>query len=382
MIVDKSTKIYVGDTKIKKVKQGEEQIFPLGSIYGIRRQLSSSSPTWERIEDSVGLMANATHDGSPVRNDFDELYPWSDIISYNYDVANDNITAYYGDNNFQFDGSNGQVLTKIPEFWWKRYQDNDWEYIYISTSEEEGFNYSPEFSIARFLMGSQNNQARSISGIIPTYCNISSARSMVQAVSSKLCLLDYHYFLILLLYLVEYANYDCQSILGLGCCSNSSPSTGGCNSLGMKSGCLYNDGYHSVVYRGMEDLYSYYFQTLDGMITKDNYVISISCNPNDYGDHGKYQPLSVQYCYGVWSPITQLTYDPNYPMVQLPKTNSGGSFTTYMCDANYSFNGGSRVVQVGGSRYYNNYNGLWCVAMANSFGSSFNDMGYRFIKYK
>ena len=207
-------------------------------------------------------------------------------------------------------------------------------------------------------MGNQNNQARSISGIIPTYCNISSARSMVQAVSSKLCLLDYHYFIIQLLYLVEYADYNSQSILGLGCCSNSSPQTGGCNSLGMKSGCLYNDGYHSVVYRGMEDLYSYYFQTLDGMITKSNYIVGVSCNPDDYGNYSKYQSMSGQYSQGNWSPITQLTYDPNYPMVQLPKANSGGSFTTYMCDANYSFGSDSCVVQFGGSKYYNNYNGL------------------------
>ena len=39
---------------------------------------------WERIEDSVGLIANATKDGSEVENDFDNIYPWSDIITYNY----------------------------------------------------------------------------------------------------------------------------------------------------------------------------------------------------------------------------------------------------------------------------------------------------------
>lgn len=75
MIVNKQTKIYVGDSRIKKVNQGEIKIYPLGQIFGVRRQISSSSPAWERLGDAVGLVANATHDGSSVRNDFDELYP-------------------------------------------------------------------------------------------------------------------------------------------------------------------------------------------------------------------------------------------------------------------------------------------------------------------
>ena len=57
-----------------------------GHIYGVKRNIESSDPAWERIEDSIGLVANATHDGTEVENDFDNIYPWSDIISYNYDI--------------------------------------------------------------------------------------------------------------------------------------------------------------------------------------------------------------------------------------------------------------------------------------------------------
>jgi len=56
-----------------------------GTIYGVKRDIESVSTEWERIEDSVGLVANATKDGSEVQNDFDNIYPWSDIITYNYD---------------------------------------------------------------------------------------------------------------------------------------------------------------------------------------------------------------------------------------------------------------------------------------------------------
>jgi hypothetical protein len=54
--------------------------------YGISRDITSSSSAWTRTEGSVGLVANATKDGTPVQNDFDSLYPWSDIISYNYNL--------------------------------------------------------------------------------------------------------------------------------------------------------------------------------------------------------------------------------------------------------------------------------------------------------
>lgn len=42
----------------------------VGKVYGVRRAKSNNtSPTWERIIDSVGLEANATHDGTAVTND-------------------------------------------------------------------------------------------------------------------------------------------------------------------------------------------------------------------------------------------------------------------------------------------------------------------------
>ena len=50
-----------------------------------------------------------------------------------------------------------------------------------------------------------------------------------------------------MLYLVEYADYDSQSVLGKGVAENDGAITmGGTDSLGMKSGCLVNDGKHSM----------------------------------------------------------------------------------------------------------------------------------------
>lgn len=70
-------------------------------IYGVKRNIESSDPAWERIGDSVGLVANATHDGTEVQNDFDNIYPYSDIISYNYDTQAQRVTAYIRRTNVQ-----------------------------------------------------------------------------------------------------------------------------------------------------------------------------------------------------------------------------------------------------------------------------------------
>jgi hypothetical protein len=112
------TTVYV--TQVELEQAINKVLKKTGKIYGIKRQITpdNSSSAWTRIEDAVGLIANATKNGGAVQNDFDSLYPWSDIITYNYDVQGKRITAYYGEPTFSFDGSNGEVLTRIPEFWY------------------------------------------------------------------------------------------------------------------------------------------------------------------------------------------------------------------------------------------------------------------------
>ena len=189
-------------------------------VYGIKRQISSSSTAWERIENNKGLEANATLNGElKGKNDFDTLYPWSGIKSYNYDRANDTITAWYGEAGYRSDGSNGDVLTYIPAFWYKRVQEGGYEYIYISAINPNDNTYtkSEAFSIARYETYVENNVAYSKSGVVPKVStNINTFRNITKGTSSKYCLMDYRYFALQLLYLVEYADYNSQAKLGNG----------------------------------------------------------------------------------------------------------------------------------------------------------------------
>lgn len=187
------------------------------TVYGIKRSLSSTSSEWTRTDNAVGMVANATHDGSSVTNDFDSVYPWSDIYTYNYDKTTGLETAKIGDSNFKFDGTNGEVLTKIPEFYYKRWRDTEYEYMQISKYAIDGFTKSPAFSVGRYDSTVISGAIHSYSGYCPEVNrNITSFRNLSKAVGTNFGQLDYRYFLLQMLYLVEYADYNSQSKLGNG----------------------------------------------------------------------------------------------------------------------------------------------------------------------
>ena len=438
------------------------------TIYGIKRSLTTSSSAWERTDNAVGLVANATHDGTAVTNDFDSIYPWSDIITYNYDTTNKVITAYLGDNNFAFDGSNGEVLTRIPEFYYKRYRDEDYEYIQISKYAIEGFTKSPAFSVGRYDTSYDGSKAHSVSGAVPeVQRSIVSFRTISRAVGEGFGQLDYHYFLLQMLYLVEYADYNSQTKLGNGITSmrynnndkalvnetsvnriivstsvannfligqqvsigtssadnwsvakyrtitskeayddgsvtgtaiyfdgnavniavgnviwSHGQKAGHCDSLGMKSGCLSNDGKHGMIYRGIENLLGNVFQWIDGINIKD-YQAYICYDPEEYVSDkftSPYQALGYVNSSNTNTYAKELGYDENNPLIALT-TETGGASNTYMCDYYYS-SSGNRVARVGGYCYYGAFAGLWYWYLNHSSSYTYYSVGSRLLRYQ
>lgn len=185
----------------------------INKVYGIKRSLTTSSSAWERTNDSVGLNANATFDGTDVVNDFDNLYPWSKIKTVN--MADDGtINAQIGDVNFKFDGTNGEVMTYIPPFYWKRWQDSSYEYIQISNNAFDGASYSEGFYVGRYTTSSGHHSYSGVASLVNT--NITTFRTNAKAKGTGWGQMDYHYFLLQMLYLVEYADNNSQAKLGNG----------------------------------------------------------------------------------------------------------------------------------------------------------------------
>jgi len=435
--------------------------------YGIRRPVDSLLSTWERVESAKGLEAKATHDGTDVKNDFDSIYPWSDIKTYNYDTVNNKITAWIGDETFKFDGTNGEVLTYIPEFYYDHFIDDGYEYYYIAGEEIDGYIKSEEFSIGRYKMSESNGAGHSFSGATPvTQKTINEHRDLAKALGSNFGQLDWRYFTIQMLYLVEYADYDSETVLGKGminngyylgfavnkslisesnttrfviansddlwvgkqinigtgqsidsvaksrtieeitpydengvqgfsikfsgnpvnidvdnCLWSQAQKSGGCDALGMKSGCINNDGRHSVIYRGIEDIYKNVYEWVDGInVDVDSKAIYVCYDPEKY-DSTMYD-VDYEMLNYILPPSgypTKMGLDTNHPLIVLPISTSSTD-NQFTCD---SFT----VGQTSGQKYVMSISGigeghgLWFVWFSFSSNIKQDKITSRILKY-
>lgn len=452
-----------GSTEITNIDELENYVY-----YGVRRRIEqNSSSALERIGSAVGKVANATKDGSTVQNDFDNIYPWCDIITCNLDPSTNEIKAFIGDPTFDFTGNNGEVMTRIPEFYWKRYVKDGYEYILISRHNLADFTKSPEFFIGRYDSSYDGTRLHSISGEVPEVNrNIGSFRSLSKAVGTNWCQMDYHYFLLQMLYLVEYADYNSQNKLGNGITScrisdsdkallaesnvnriiintsaannflvgqqvsigtssawnwniaknrtitnkesyndgtiigtaiyfdgtpvnialnnvlwSTGQKSGHCDSLGMKSGCLANDGKHAIIYRGIENIFGNVWQFVDGINIKD-YHSYVCTNPDEYVSDVFETPYKeLGYVNANTNGYAMaLGYDKENPLFALT-TDVGGGSSTYITDYYYQ-NSGNRIALVGG--YYSSGTGagLWYWTMGIASSVTHYNLGARLLKYQ
>lgn len=463
---------------VEQVKTVLSNITSRGHIYGIKRKITdldgnvnNTSTAWTKIYDNVGLVAEAQKgSNSSVRNDYDNLYPWNGIISLNYDATNKKVNAYYGDDTFTWDGSNGEVLTRYPKFWLKRLfpvqeEDGYYEYRLIADFELQDFIKIEQFDDGRYEMYvDDNNIGHSYSGVYPKYnANIKQFMQYAKNTGDEFCIEDWRIFAIETLYLVEYADNNSQNILGRGVSEwsekkaivaesnvnriivdnasafpigrsicigtsaawnggvavnrtitsiepysdgtvtgyaiyfdgnpvniaigndiwGSAQKTGDCDSLGMKSGCLVNDGRHSVIYRGKENPFGDIFEFKAGLNVKD-YQSYINYDPSTYAPDtfdGDYKQLGYTNPNNTEGYIKVLGYDKHNPLIALPTVLGAGSNTGY-ADYCYSKNAGNRVALVGGDFgsgardgfFYWNFNG-------GSSSSNWN-VGARLLKYQ
>ena len=176
---------------------------------------------WTRLYDAVGMVANATKDGSEVQNDFDNAPIYRDIISVEED-DNGNILHYYDEEDYDPTSGNN-IMTIFPDMYLARYYVTKLDGVYerrgvASQKFSKEYNLYPGRECARYEGCLENNKLRSISGRIPLYNkNINQFRTYAKANGSNYGLEDiWTRFVIETLYLVEYANNNCQNTLGKG----------------------------------------------------------------------------------------------------------------------------------------------------------------------
>lgn len=287
-------------------------------IYGISRSRSVSAPEWARTDDAEGLTASAALGTQPGHSDFDTIYPWSEITRTTL--------------------STGDVMVKIPKFWYRRYILNDIEYIQISDKSESGFDLHPAFTTSEFIYvgayitsgsstvtsasGASVTTAKKRSWHITNAGNKGSGWSImsIEALSA-----------IQMLILVEYATYDVQTAIGAGYTgqgygTNNPIQTGSCDAIpGLTGRPSGTSNKVDVVWRGIEGLWGQVFEFLSNL-TRTEASSEILYALNASGTTLETYPAFNKY-------IINLGLDESYPYIMLAEaTTQTGSSSTYTCD--------------------------------------------------
>ena len=265
------------------------------------------------------------------------------------------VTAWKGDNRFSRDGD--FVMVYIPEFYVSYKESGTKKYFYISDVRNPGFTKHPGSGkyVGRYHM---NSSGQSVSGSSPYANTRATARNKAKSLGSKYHLYDFAtYCAIVFLYIMEFADWNCQSKIGRGYFDDNDLAlpSGGTDSMTFHTGrASGTDGKTDVQYRWIENLWGNASQWVDGFNVNSRTAYYCT-DPSKYADDTAtgYTNIGTLPASG-W--IKDLTVTDNGLLI--PKT-IGGSGTTYIPDRMWS-SSGRRVLCVGGSWNGGSFAGLLC----------------------
>lgn len=322
-------------------------------IYGVQWD-GTAATTWSRT-DAAETFVNPTpavnngNGSSP----FDTIMPWAGM------VVEDDATA--------------GKLVKIPKYWFKWTRSGNGMKLQISNGPEAGFHVSPAHADRGDGKGERdyvyvgryhcNTSYKSQAGSRPAASMTrAQARSNIHNLGSTYWQYDFAmYWTIMMLYLVEFANWNSQATIGYGC----SPSNAKFN-MGATDAMIYHTGtsaasrttYGSVQYRHIEGLWDNVFDWCDGIRFSGSTVYCIA-NPASFSDTSGGTNVGTRATSSGWiSGWTNPTAD-GFEYALYPNAVSG-SETTYVCDY-CGYNASGVVLYVGGSYGQYQYRGAFCL---------------------
>ena len=341
-------------------------------IWGVEWDKTSTT-TWTRTDsaqffvDPTPYTAGSLSYGSP----FDDVYPWKEMeIVENVSVG---------------------TMVKIPKYWYKWTDTANSLKLQIANHPEDGFSVSPAHA-ARYsgdrekdyiLVGRYhcNSNYMSAAGQAPiTNITRSLARNKIHEKGQYVFQCDFATFwTIRMLYLVEFADWDSQNVIGHGCGDNSGKVVMGyTDSMPYHTGTTQNlrtsFGY-GTQYRNIEGLWDNCFDWCDGIyfLNENIYIID---NPNAFDDAigGTYigqRPLTAGF------PIKYaVPSNSNYSWALFPQELGDGSPLTYTTDMYYSYSTGT-VLYTGSSFNQSNLRGAFYLNTEYKSTSTATNIGCR-----
>ena len=345
-------------------------------VYGIARDITASSPEWVRTDGAMTFSATASIGTVAGASDFDNIYPWSEMKRVTLD--------------------SGDVMVRIPKFYYGRYRNGNIERIQISGRADVGLSLHPAFNhggveadciyVGAYKASDNGSWMCSVSGVAPKVnLRRDQFRSVCKNKAQGWYMMDISTLsAIQMLYLVEFANNNSQAMIGRGYVDGNSAAikTGTCdvvpNLTGRPAG---TDGKTDIVYRGIEGLWGNIWEFVDGYNWNggNQYV----CNdPSKYADDTMtgYTEFSHPNAYWSGGYITTTGLDNTgvNPHIMLPSAAGSGSESTYYCDAVWSASGW-RTYAHGGSWDYASVCGLFATGLDNASSYSHPANGSRLI---
>lgn len=343
-------------------------------IYGVEWDWTSSGPTkGTRTDDAAGF-----EDPNPAVNNgngsspFDAIMPWAGM------VVEDDATA--------------GKLVKIPKYWFKWTRSGNGMKLQISNGPEAGFHVSPAHADRGDGKGERDvvyvgryhcaSDYKSKTGVQPlASITRATARTNIHALAADIWQYDFAmYWSIMMLYLVEYANWNSQATIGYGC----SPSNAKFN-MGATDNMVYHTGtsaasrttYGSVQYRHIEGLWDNVYDWCDGIRFSGSTVYCIA-NPASFSDTSGGTNVGTRATSSGWiSAWTNPTAD-GFEYALYPNAVAG-SESTFVCDY-CVYSAGGVVLLVGGNFAQIQYQGAFCLGGSSDASYQGSDIGCRLQK--
>lgn len=377
-----------GTVSITASGQSKALTLSYANVFGVCWDTSNSSTALKRLTQSTdpyGLVnKSVTTEPKPAvgtgagSSPFDSFLPWSGMKECNLDYDG-SVKAWKDDSGFR--RTDPYVMVWIPEFYFATKTNGTKKYFYIADGPVSGMKKHPGSGkfIGRYVT---NNNCGSTTGGDPLV-NKTRADARLSATiggdkeGSKWHMYDFAtYCAIIWLYIIEFADWNCQSKIGRGFVDG--------NSLALNSGntdrmtyhtgrAAGTDGENAVQYRWIENLWGNVFQWVDGF--NANGTTAYYCtDPSKYADDTAtgYTNIGTLTSSG-W--IKDLTVTDNGLLI--PK-NTGGSETTYIPDHMWS-SSGWRVLYVGGYWGSGADAGLLCFNASGTSSYSYSNISARLL---
>ena len=195
-------------------------------------------------------------------------------------------------------GTDGNVMVEIPKFWYKYENVGGVHKWSISDAAQTGYEVHPAFirggveKSFRYYCAYQGytlgTKLISGSGRVPTASKTRATfRTEAAANGTGWSQIDWNLLTaVQLLYLVEYANFNTQAMLGQGITTSGvyTDITGSSNSLGNASSPSTNTDTQFMSYRGIENWYGQIYKFIDG-VNISSYVYYVNNNPATFADN-------------------------------------------------------------------------------------------------